>query len=149
MATRKPITVVSGLFQEVNTPTDKLDFAGNTTADLSENTNLYYTNARARAAVSVTDDGGDGSLAYNSTTGVITYTGPSAAEVRAHISVASGSGLTYSSGEIGTNAIPNAQLANSSITIGSTTVPFPFEGLGQGGGISLADTPTGFSLQDL
>ena len=55
MATRKPITVVSGLFQEVNTPTDKLDFAGNTTADLSENTNLYYTNARARAAVSVTD----------------------------------------------------------------------------------------------
>ena len=122
MATRKPITVVSGLFQEVNTPTDKLDFAGNTTADLSENTNLYYTNARARAAVSVTDDGGDGSLAYNSTTGVITYTGPSAAEVRAHISVASGSGLTYSSGEIGTNAIPNAQLANSSITIGTTAV---------------------------
>ena len=122
MATRKPITVVSGLFQEVNTPTDKLDFAGNTTADLSENTNLYYTNARARAAVSVTDSGGDGSLAYNSTTGVITYTGPSAAEVRAHISVASGSGLTYSSGEIGTNAIPNAQLANSSITIGTTAV---------------------------
>ena len=34
MATRKAITLVSGLFQEVNTPTDKLDFAGNTTADL-------------------------------------------------------------------------------------------------------------------
>ena len=49
MATRKAITLVSGLFQEVNTPTDKLDFAGNTTADLGENTNLYFTNARARA----------------------------------------------------------------------------------------------------
>ena len=85
MATRKAITLVSGLFQEVNTPTDKLDFAGNTTADLGENTNLYYTDARSRAAVSVTDVPGDGSLAYNNSTGVITYTGPSSAEARAHL----------------------------------------------------------------
>ena len=124
MATRKAITLVSGLFQEVNTPTDKLDFAGNTTADLTENTNLYYTDTRSRAAVSVTDTGGDGSLAYNNSTGVITYTGPSSSEARAHFSVASGSGLTYNSGtgEFGTSAIPNGQLANSSLTIGSTSV---------------------------
>ena len=244
MANRKSIVILSGLFQELNTPSDKLDFAGNTTADLTENTNLYYTTARARGAISiasgegltynsstgvlgtsaipnaqlanssvtiggtavalgatvttftglssltstsligttlyagaidaantisigsgnivfegatanayetsltatdatadrtitlpdatgtvalltslsVTDAGGDGSLAYNNSTGVITYTGPSASEVRAHISVASGSGLTYSSGEIGTNAIPNSQLANSSVTIGGTAV---------------------------
>ena len=32
--------------------------------------------------ISVTDSGGDGSLAYNSSTGVITYTGLSASEVR-------------------------------------------------------------------
>lgn len=124
MATRKAITLVSGLFQEVNTPTDKLDLAGNTTTDLAEGTNLYYLNSRARAAVSVTDAGGDGSLAYNSTTGVITYTGPSASDVRAHFSVAAGSGLTYSSstGVFGTSAIPNAQLANSSFTLGGTLV---------------------------
>jgi hypothetical protein len=124
MATRKAITLVSGLFQEVNTPTDKLDFAGNTTADLTENTNLYYTNTRSRAAISVTDVSGDGSLAYNNSTGVITYTGPSPAEVRAHLSIASGSGLTYNSGtgEFGTSAIPNGQLANSTVTIGSTSV---------------------------
>jgi len=122
MATRKALVLVSGLFQELNSSADKLDFAGNTTADLSENTNLYFTNARSRAAVSVTDSGGDGSLAYNSSTGVITYTGPSASEVRAHISVASGSGLTFSGGEIGTSSIPNSQLANSSLTIGSTSV---------------------------
>ena len=63
-------------------------------------------------------------LAYNNSTGVLTYTGPSAAEARAHLSVASGSGLTYNSGtgEFGTNAIPNAQLANSSITIGTTGI---------------------------
>ena len=105
MAVRNPLIIVSGLFQELNTSSDKLNFAGNSTTDLSEGTNLYHTTARSRAAISVTDSGGDGSLAYNSTTGVITYTGPSASEVRAHISVASGSGLTYSSGEIGTSAI--------------------------------------------
>ena len=37
--------------------------------------------------LSVTDAGGDGSLAYNNSTGVFTYTGPSASEVRAHVSV--------------------------------------------------------------
>ena len=122
MATRKPLVLVSGLFEELDSSSDKLDFAGNTTADLTENTNLYYTDTRSRAAVSVTDSGGDGSLSYDSSTGVITYTGPSASEVRAHISVASGSGLTFSSGEIGTSAIPNSQLANSSLTIGSTSI---------------------------
>ena len=124
MATRKAITLVSGLFQEVNTPTDKLDFAGNTTADLGENTNLYFTNARARGAVSVTDAGGLGSLAYNNSTGVITYTGPSNSDIRGLLSIASGSGLTYNSstGEFGTSAIPNGQLANSSVTIGGTAI---------------------------
>jgi hypothetical protein len=124
MTTRKAIALVNGLFQEVNTPTDGLDFAGNTTTDLTEGTNLYYLDSRARASVSVTDLGGDGSLSYDNSTGVITYTGPSAAEARAHLSVAAGSGLTYNSttGEFGTSAIPNAQLANSSVTLGSTSV---------------------------
>ena len=124
MATRKSLVIVGGLFQELNTSADKLDFGGNTTADLSENTNLFYTDARARGAISVTDSGGGGSLAYNSTSGVITYTGPSSSDIRGEISVASGSGLTYDSGtgELDTDAIPNAQLANSSLTIGSTSV---------------------------
>jgi hypothetical protein len=72
------------------------------TDDLTEGSaNLYFTNARARAAVSVTDAGGDGSLSYNSSTGVITYTGPSAAEVRAHFSGAAG--IDLSSGAISVN----------------------------------------------
>ncbi len=37
-----------------------------------------------RKSINVTDAGGDGSLAYNNSTGIITYTGPSASEVRAH-----------------------------------------------------------------
>jgi len=124
MATRKALVLVSGLFQELNSSSDKLDFAGNSTTDLSEGTNQYFTNTRARSSVSVTDSGGDGSLAYNSSSGVITYTGPSASEARAHFSVASGSGLSYNSGtgEFGTSSIPNSQLANSSLTIGGTSV---------------------------
>jgi len=55
------------------------------TADLAEGTNLYFTDARARAAVSAVDAGGDGAFAYNASTGVFTYTGPSASEVRAHM----------------------------------------------------------------
>ena len=97
MATRNPLIIVSGLFQELNTSSDKLNFAGNTTADLAENTNLYYTNARARGAVSATDSGGLGSFTYTSGTGVFEYTGPSDADVRGKISVASGEGLTYNS----------------------------------------------------
>jgi hypothetical protein len=69
------------------------------TDDLSEgSSNLYFTDARARGAVSVTDAGGDGSLAYDSSTGVITYTGPSASEVRAHFSA--GTGVAIADGEI-------------------------------------------------
>ena len=99
--------------------TDTLD-----TSIVPEDGNLYFTNARARSAISVTDSGGDGSLGYNSSTGVITYTGPSASEVRAHLSAASGSGLTYNSstGEFGTSSIPNSQLANSTVTVGSTAI---------------------------
>ena len=41
------------------------------TGDIAENGNLYHTTARARAAISAT-----GSLAYNSTTGVISFTMP-------------------------------------------------------------------------
>jgi hypothetical protein len=124
MATRKALVLVSGLFQELNSSSDKLDFAGNSTTDLSEGSNQYFTTSRARGSVSVTDSGGDGSLAYNSTSGVITYTGPSASEARAHFSVASGSGLSYNSGtgEFGTSSIPNSQLANSAVTIGGTSV---------------------------
>ena len=86
------------------------------TTDLSEGTNLYYTTARAdsdaKNAISVTDNGGDGSLTYTASTGVIEYTGPSAAEVRAHFSVADG--VVLSSGEISLGDItPDTVTANS------------------------------------
>ena len=90
MATRKALVLVSGLFQELNSSSDKLDFAGNSTTDLSEGSNQYFTNTRARGSISVAAGNG---LTYNSSTGVL-----------------------------GTSAIPNSQLANDDITIGSTAV---------------------------
>lgn len=79
------------------TGTFSVDFTEFDTDDITEGTtNQYYLDSRARAAVSVTDAGGDGSVAYNSSTGVITYTGPSEAEVQAHF--AAGTNTTYSTG---------------------------------------------------
>ena len=87
-----------------NGTTVSLGASGSFTTDaVSEgSTNLYYTDARAdsdaKNAVSAVDAGGDGSFSYNNATGVFTYTGPSAAEVRAHFSA--GTGVSISSGEI-------------------------------------------------
>lgn len=95
------------------------------TDDIGEgSSNLYYTDARARASVSVTDSGGDGSLAYNNSTGVFTYTGPSAAEARAHISATTATGVTYDSGTgvVALASIPNSSLTNSAVTVNSNSV---------------------------
>ena len=62
-----------------------------------------YTDSDARSAISVTDSGGDGSLGYNSSTGVITYTGPSASEVRAHFTGGTGIGITSGDIAVDTN----------------------------------------------
>ena len=85
----------------------KLDLSANSTNDLKESDNLYYTRARfdsalgdttsrtkVRSYLNLIDAGGDGSLAYDSALGKLTYTGPSAAEVRAHLN--GGHGIVYS-----------------------------------------------------
>ena len=75
------------------------NFPTKTTTDIGEGTNLYYTTARAdsdaKNAISGVFAGGDGAFSYDPVTGVITATGPSAAEVRAHFSA--GGDLTYNS----------------------------------------------------
>lgn len=62
-----------------------VDLNGNATGistnQVTEGTNLYYTDARARAAITLTDTGGLGSLQFSG--GTLTYTGPSDAEIHA------------------------------------------------------------------
>lgn len=98
------------------------------TDNLSEgSTNLYYTSTRAdsaaKGAISVTDSGGDGSLSYNSSTGVITYTGPSATDTRAHFS--NGTGVSITDGEVSigqaVGTSDNVQFNNATIS-GDLTV---------------------------
>ena len=94
--------------------------------------NLYYTTARAdsdaRSAVSATDAGGDGSFAYDSATGVFTYTGPSAEEVIAHISAGEGINFNESgviSGEDATTAnkgIASFSSDNFAVSSGEVTI---------------------------
>lgn len=64
--------------------------------------------------ISVTDSGGDGSLSYNSSTGVLTYTGPSASEVRAHITA--GAGISVSSGVVTLDILDEDNMATDSAT---------------------------------
>ena len=102
------------------------NLATSDTDDLNEGlSNLYYTDARAQGAITVTDAGGDGSL--TKTGGTITYTGPSAAETRAHFS--GGTGVTITNGtvaigqDVGTSANPtfNNLIVNDLTVNGSTT----------------------------
>ena len=114
-----------------------------TTDDISEGGAKYHTSSRARGALSATDAGGDGSFSYNSTSGVMTYTGPSSAEVRAHLSA--GTGLNYSGGEFSTNDSEIAHdslsgfVANEHIDHSSVTIT---AGSGLVGGGTIASTRT-------
>ncbi len=75
-----------------------------------------FTSSRARDVLNVVDAGGDGSLAYDSALGKFTYTGPSASEVRAHLS--GGTGVTYTSG---TGEIKLTDTSVSAATYGSAS----------------------------
>lgn len=93
------------------------DLGASSTTDLSEGSNLYYTVARAdsaaKNAISVNDAGGDGSLSYAPATGILTYTGPSATEVRSHFTA--GTGVTINSGQV---AIGQAVSTTDSVEFG-------------------------------
>ncbi len=77
------------------------------TSNVSEGTNLYYTDARARAALSFTA----GSGAYNSSTGVITIP-------TNNNQLTNGAGYITSSGSISGNAATATQVTN---TVSGTT----------------------------
>ena len=69
--TGKPTTIAG---YGITDAYDNTDFdtrlASKDTGDLTEGSNLYYTDARARAAISE----GSAQLSYNSSTGVLTFT---------------------------------------------------------------------------
>lgn len=67
--------------------TANFTLTGFTTSDLTEGSNLYYTNLRARGALSAQNTGGgDGLLSYDANTGVISYSGPDTTDYRSAFS---------------------------------------------------------------
>ena len=69
--------------------------------DITYNSTTGEFSSDSKSLLSITDAGGDGSLTYVPGTGVFTYTGPSAAEVRAHFSATSP--ITLNNGVIAIN----------------------------------------------
>ena len=53
---------------------------------------IQVDSANIKGMLSVTDAGGDGAMAYDASTGVFTYTGPSPTEVRAHFTAVDAGG---------------------------------------------------------
>ena len=81
------------------------------TTNISEGTNLYYTDARARASVSAS-----GSLSYNSSTGVFSYT-------EAVSSVAGKTGaVTLTSSDVGLGNVENTALSTWAGSANITTL---------------------------
>jgi len=104
------------------------------TGDLSEGSNLYYTDARARAAVSVADTNSV-DMSYNSSTGEFSA---DAKVDDSSIEIDASNGLQVKALGV-TNAmlagsIANAKLANSAVTVTAG------DGLKTGGSVSLGGT---------
>lgn len=120
------------------------DISNHSTTDLTEDTNLYYTDTRARNSVSATGDlsydpstgvfsftertdaevrglvSATGDISYNSSTGVFSFTERTDAQVRGLIS--GGTGVTYNS-NTGTFSIGQAVGTGNSVTFAGITVP--------------------------
>ena len=113
---------------------------GLTTTIVAEGSNLYFTAARVRGNIGVIDAGGDGSLTYSSANGNITYTGPSATEVRAHFSATNGieysnttgvinlasstagNGLTYTTGVLAVGAGDGITVNADNVAVNNTII---------------------------
>ena len=111
------IDVIQGQISQLDSATGALQLGDlsllHTTAKdslvnaINELDNRIDSDADFRNKVSAVDAGGDGSFGYNQASGVFTYTGPSAAETRAHFSA--GTNTTYSD-SAGSFSISNATI---------------------------------------
>jgi hypothetical protein len=105
---------------------ETLTISGGTNIDTVVSNNEITFNGQSdasiRSLVSATDAGGDGSFAYNNSTGVFTYTGPSAAEVRAHISAGTGVAIASGAVSIGQAVATNSNVQFNNVTVDGTLV---------------------------
>jgi len=98
----------SNVVDAINTVKDQIDSIDGRIDNINGRLSLIDSAPEIRAFISVTDAGGDGSLSYSSSTGVITYVGPSASEVKAHFQSDSSNGITFNSSSGSFSIAPNA-----------------------------------------
>ena len=130
------------------------DVSNHDTNDIAEGSNnLYFTDSRSRGSISVADNGGHGGLSYNNSTGVLTFTGPSASDVRGDLNVVNTSDgygrLAYdnSNGQFTYTRVTDANIRGAVSAIGnisfdSTTGVFSYTERELGDGLSLSTTDT-------
>lgn len=104
----------SGAVQSVNGLTGIVVL---TTDEVTEGVNEYYTDQKVWDSLTVIDNGGDGSFSFDSNTGTLTYTGPSASDVYAHFSAGTGVSLVN-----GTISIGQAVATTSDVTFNDVIV---------------------------
>ena len=97
--------------------TNSIVNVASTTSNVVVSSSAILSNADIRAAISVVDSGGDGSLSYDQANGIITYGGPSATEVRAHFSATTPVTYDNTTGVIG--------IDSSALFSGKTTDDLP------------------------
>jgi hypothetical protein len=99
------------------------DFGSKSTSNLTEGSNKYYTTVRAdsdaKKAISHSNVSGFGSISYSNTTGVISYTGPTTANVRQAVSA--GNGINYDSPS-GVFSLPQAVGTTDSVQFSGLSV---------------------------
>lgn len=100
--------------------------------------NKILSNSVIREALSVTDAGGDGSLVYNNTSGVFTYTGISDLQIRSKLSATSPIAYDNTSGNI-------SLLGNANITTSANVSASHF--LGNGSQLTGVTTMTNADVQ--
>jgi hypothetical protein len=110
-----------------------------TTAQVTESGNLYYTDGRARAAISLTTTGASGSSTYNNSTGVLNvpaYT----------LSGLGGIGGTIASGQVAFGTAANTIGGSSNLIFDSTNVNL---GIGSATAASIDPTITSVVIRDV
>ena len=116
-------------------------------------TNLYYTNPRARAAISVTDDSTAGDeLSYNSSTGVISWAGASSSTTNVEKVTALSFGQLTDYGAIsGSTTLTSdfGNVASANLTYSDTGFIFKDSGLPQLPSYLVSTLPSGVSAGDL
>jgi hypothetical protein len=125
--------------------------SNHTTANLTENTNLYFTGARARNSLSLVDNG-NGELSYNSSTGIFTWSGVTSSTTNVEKVTALSFGQLTDYGAVSSSTTLTSDFGNvatANVTFSDTGYIFTDSGLPQLPSYLVTTLPSSVSAGDL